>query len=139
MAVDATRGHQAHDVYRFACLHGLVDGAGQRCVGEEVTVFDLFIQTGQVLIHDAAGAEVHVTDFRVTHLAIRQADIQTGSGNQGMGLLLPQTVHDRRFGVQDRVVLLLFPVAVTVQDHQYHGLFLARHCSNLFMIVLSCE
>ncbi|VTR18870.1 Uncharacterised protein [Serratia fonticola] len=87
MAVDATRGHQAHDVYRFACLHGLVDGAGQRCVGEEVTVFDLFIQTGQVLIHDAAGAEVHVTDFRVTHLAIRQADIQTGSGNQGMGLL----------------------------------------------------
>ncbi|MOA54551.1 hypothetical protein D3C78_1781900 [compost metagenome] len=74
-----------------------------------------------------------MADFRVTHLTVRQADIQPGRGDQLVWLLLPQTVHYRRFGVQNGVVLLLLAVAVTVQDHQYHRLFVTRHCVNLVM------
>ncbi|MNG93682.1 hypothetical protein D3C79_526570 [compost metagenome] len=120
-------------MHRFARLYGLVDRCRQRRVGEEVAVFDFFIQSGQILINDASGAQVDVADLRVAHLAIRQAHVQAGSGDQGMRLLLPQAIHHRRFGVQNGIVLLLLPMAVAVQDHQHHRLFVTRHCINLVM------
>ena len=45
-------------------------------VDEEGAFFDFNVQAGQVLIHDAARAEVDVAHFGVTHLTIRQTDFQ---------------------------------------------------------------
>lgn len=87
VAVHAARRQQAHDMHRLAGRYGLIDGGGQHRVGEEVAVGDRFVQPGQILVHDAAGAQVDVADFRVAHLPIGQADIQPGSGDQRMRLL----------------------------------------------------
>ena len=124
-------------MHRLAGRYGLIDGGGQHRVGEEVAVGDRFVQPGQIPVHDAAGARVDVADFRVAHLPIGQADIQPGSGDQRMRLLSPQAIHHRSAGVQDRVVLPLFTMAVTVRDHQYHRFLLDIALTSYEL--LSCE
>ena len=49
--------------------------AQQLGVGEEAAVLDRRVDAGQVLVDDAAGAEVHVADFGIAHLPVRQADV----------------------------------------------------------------
>lgn len=107
-------------MYRFTCGDGFVDRAGQHRIGEEGAFFDFNVQTGQILIHDTTRAEVYVTHFGVTHLAVRQPDFQTGCVNQGVRTFCPQCVHYRRFRAINGVILLVFTVAVAIQNHQYH-------------------
>ena len=73
VAVNAARRQQAHDVNGLAIGYGFIDGVAQGFVALELAVFEVFVDTGQALVHHPAGAEVHVAYFRVTHLALRQA------------------------------------------------------------------
>src|SRR5690606_38846145 len=68
MTVHATIGEQPHDVYGLIGGHGLVHGRVDRLIGEEFAVANGLGDAGKVLVHHAAGAEVHVADFGVAHL-----------------------------------------------------------------------
>ncbi|MNZ99418.1 hypothetical protein D3C78_1187410 [compost metagenome] len=62
-------------------MHGLagtcslVHRACQHRVLEELAVANGLGDAGEVLVDDTAGAQVHVTDFGVAHLPVRQADV----------------------------------------------------------------
>ncbi len=131
VAVYAASREQTHDVYRFAAIFCLVDRIGQHRVSEESTLFNFNIQTGKVLIHDAARAQVDVTHFGVAHLAIGQANFQARRINQGMRTFCPQRIHYRGFSTKNGVILAVFAIAVAIQNHQYHRFFRNRHCDNL--------
>src|SRR6202040_1733087 len=119
-AVDATRGDQAHQVYRVA-LGGRPHGGAQHRGGGETTVLDGAVDSGEVLEHDAAGADVEVTDLGVPLLALGQADRETGGGQRRMRPPLPQGVPVRRLGRCDRVPDSVGAVSPAVDDHQHEG------------------
>ena len=75
MAMHATVGQQAHDVHGLALGNSLVDRRAKGRVFEELAIADRFGDTGEVLIHHAASAQVHVANLGVAHLPVRQADI----------------------------------------------------------------
>src|SRR3546814_19604412 len=52
----------------------ILAGAAQLRIAEETAILDRGIDPGKVLIHHPAGADVHVPDLRIAHLAIGQAD-----------------------------------------------------------------
>ena len=133
VAVDAAWRHQTHDMYRFAGGNRFIDRGGQYRVGEEGAFFNFHIETGQVLIDDTTGAQVDVTHFGVPHLTVRQANFQAGCIDQGMRTFGPQGVHYRRFSAVNGVILLVFAIAVAIQNHQYHRFFSNRHCDNLML------
>lgn len=75
MAVYAAVGEQAEDVHGLARTCSLVHRTAKHRVVEELAVADGLGHPGEVLVDDAASTEVHVTDFGVAHLPVRQADI----------------------------------------------------------------
>ena len=50
----------------------------QRWVGKECTILDRGTDAHEILHHDAARAEVHMTDFAIAHLSRRQPNRPTG-------------------------------------------------------------
>ncbi|MND90892.1 hypothetical protein D3C80_829910 [compost metagenome] len=79
VAVNATVGQQAEDVHGLAAGHGLVHRAAQGWVLEELTITDSLGHAGEVLVDHTPGAQVHVADFGVAHLPIRQAHVHAGA------------------------------------------------------------
>ena len=59
-------------------------GGQQLGVAEESAAFDLGIHPGEGLVDDAAGADVHVADFGIAHLAVRQTDEAALGMDQGI-------------------------------------------------------
>ena len=53
------------------------------------------VDARQVLHHDPAGAEIHVPDFGIAHLAVRQADIQLRGVQEGVRAGRPETIENR--------------------------------------------
>ena len=89
VAVHATLGEQAEYVYGFACADGVIDCSGDGRIGEELAVTNGFGHAGEVLIHHAASAEVHVADLGIAHLPVWQADIHARTRDQAVGLSSP--------------------------------------------------
>ena len=61
-------------MHGLACLCRFVHRRCESCVIGQLAIADGFVDASVVLIHDATSTEVHVTNFRVTHLAIRQTN-----------------------------------------------------------------
>ena len=79
------------------------------------------IDAGQVLQDDPAGADGHVADLRVPHLALGQAHGGAGGGEQAVGAGGGQPVPHRRLGERDGVMLGLRPMAPAVQHAKDDG------------------
>jgi len=90
-------------------------------------VLDRAADAGQILVDDSAGAEVHVADFRVAHLAVGQADVAPGTRDQGVRAIGPETVPRRGVGGGNGVGFADFAVAESVEHHE-QGDFLHRLC-----------
>jgi hypothetical protein len=118
---------QAENMYGFVIGDSSVDGFDVHRIGEEITVADGFVDAGEALVNDAPGAEGHMADFAVTHLAFRQADIQTGGGNEAFGIIGPELVPHRGICRINRVVFGVFRMAKAVEDNQYEGFFGRGH------------
>ena len=58
----------------------------------EAAVGDRVADAHQLLLHHAAGADVHVADLGVAHLAVGQADVAAGGVQEGVRAGLPQLV-----------------------------------------------
>src|SRR5699024_272865 len=87
VAVHAAVGQQAHQVERLAVVLGVVHGLQQGLVLIHVAVLAGLGDAGQLLVDNAARADVGVAHFAVAHLAVRQAHVHAGGANLGVGVL----------------------------------------------------
>lgn len=55
-----------------ATLDGFINRGTENLVLLESTFFQILVDTGEALIDHAPCAQVHVANFRVTHLPLRQ-------------------------------------------------------------------
>ena len=76
------------------------------------------LDLGVILIHDAAGADVHVTDFGIAHLQRRQPHPFFGSINDGVRAGFPEHVPVRFARLADGVVIAVLTVSEAVEDDQ---------------------
>jgi len=61
-----------------------------------------------------------VTDFRVTHLIVREADIGAAGFDQGVGIGMPKGIHHRGLGRPDGVMAVVVAVAPSIQDAEHN-------------------
>ena len=69
--------------------HGFVDCLAIRFVVEEGAICNRLINTGDILVDNAAGTEAHMADFRVAHLSLGQANIEAGARYQSPRCRVP--------------------------------------------------
>jgi hypothetical protein len=116
MAVHASRREQPHDMNgAIRCLR-LGDQPRQLRKFCERTIRDRVVDSGQILYHHAASADVHVADFRIAHLAIRQTHRPPGRGKQVVRALGQHPLEIRRIGKRYGVVVFVRPPAPAIQN-----------------------
>ena len=84
--MDATFGHEADEVHPATRRLTVSTNYASRHPGDLV-IFDGGVDARQVLHHHTSRPKVHVTDFGVAHLAVRQSDIPAGGGHEAVGRL----------------------------------------------------
>jgi hypothetical protein len=122
MAVHAARRQQAEQVQGAAGSLRRLAGGDQFGIGVEAAVLDRGVHAREVLVDDAAGADVHVADFGIAHLAVRQADVFALGVHQGVRAVGEQAAPVRQPGLGQGVVLGLLAMAPAVEDQQQQGL-----------------
>ena len=122
VAVDPARRQQPQHVQSAAGSLRRSAGRAQLGIGEETAVLDRRIDAGEILVDDAAGAEIHVPHFGIAHLPVRKADMAAFGMDQGVRTLRPQPAPVRKIGQRQRVVRGILAMAPTVQDQQHDGL-----------------
>ncbi len=118
VAVNAAVGEQAHQVQLAAVFLGLAAGVHKFGHLEEVAVLDGLGDAGQLLIDDAARADVEVAHLGVAHLSLGQAHIHAGGADDGVGIFGLERVDDGRAGLTDGVALAFRALAKAVQYDQ---------------------
>src|SRR3954451_23364746 len=109
-----------------ATLLQLFDKAPEHRTFRKLAALDCMIDARQFLHHDPAGADVEVPDFRIAHLAGRQADVVAGGVEQRMRARGGDAVEGWCLGLEDGIVSLLLAPAPAVQDDQHDGA-MCRH------------
>ncbi len=107
-----------HRAFRHLDLRNQIDK--RRAMGE-AAILDRHIDARQILRHHAAGADIHVADFGIAHLALRQADGAAGRGEQRMRILRQQPRVVRRLRLGDGVVGCIGPPAPAVENAEHRG------------------
>ena len=87
----------------------------------EAAVGDRRVDARQILHHDAAGADIHVADLGIPHLAVGQADIVLARLQLRVRAVRHEAVPIRRPGQEDGVVVAVGALAPAVQDAQDDG------------------
>ena len=117
VAVYAAVREQTPDMQVGIVLLAVLDCAQQFFVLEEYAVFDVLGDQGQVLVDDAAGADVHMTPLGISHLAIRKTNCQTAGVAFYKRTLCFQLIHNRCVCDRDGIGLRIVGQAVTIQHH----------------------
>ena len=123
VGVNTARAHQTVNMQLAVVLFAVVDCTEECLVLKEVAVLDGLGDTGQLLIDNAAGADVGVTDLTVAHLTVRQTDIQTGCPQLGRRILGENTVEIRRLCGMDGIAHVAAAQAKTVHNNQNQWFF----------------
>ncbi|MNV82321.1 hypothetical protein D3C71_1760470 [compost metagenome] len=118
MTVHAARRQQAEQVHRAAAAPGAIDQVEQRRIGGELAGGDRPVDAREVLVHHAAGAEVHVAHFGVAHLPLGQADGGPRGGDPAMRKALQQAVQGRRARRGQGVGIGLLTQTDAIQNNQ---------------------
>ena len=84
---------------------------------KEIAILDCLGDTGQILVNDTSCTHVQVTDLRVSHLAVRKADIKSAGLSLYKRAFLHQAVHDRCLGQCNCIVVLSRVQSIAIQDH----------------------
>ena len=95
VAVHAAGGEKPHNMQRVAAVLGVVHGLDIHGVFEELAVLDLLTYLGQDLEHDAAGADIRVSDLGVTHLTLGQTYGKTAGLKAGAGVGAEELIQIR--------------------------------------------
>ena len=114
----AARGSQPHQVHALAILLGIFVCRHDFGVLQDAPVGACAVDFHQILIHDAARANVQVAHLGVAHLPVGQAHVLARSQQLRVRVVLGQVIHVRRGGAEDGVVLSAIANAPTVENHQ---------------------
>ena len=106
VAVHAARGDEAHEMNRAALFLGVLHDGDERLVLEEIAVLDVARDARELLVDEAARADVRVADLRVAHLAVRQADELAGCLEVTGVIVCEEAVEDRSLRFLHRVALI---------------------------------
>ncbi len=129
VAVNASVGKQAEDMHGLACTRCLIDGGANGGVLEELAVADGFGDLREVLVHNAARAQVHVAHFGIAHLPVRQTHIHAAARDESVRLAGEQAVIDWLVGGVDGIELRIVAVSEAVENDQYQGFGRGGHVS----------
>ena len=126
MAVHPTIAQKTHQVEPAALIPGLSQRIQKIPVLIESPLINVFVNESKILVDDAAGAEDHVADFGVAHLAFRQTDIHSRHGKTGYRKLPAQSIDVRNRSLSNSIALFSWIDSPSVQDHQDHRLLCAQ-------------
>ena len=101
VAVYAAIGDKTKEVEAAFCC--LVKGILQNFVFRQLIIANCLINTGEILVNDAARAQVEMADLRVSHLAFRQAHVFTAGGQGGMRVSFVKVVMKGGLGQEGSV------------------------------------
>ena len=122
MAVHAAVADQAHQVHALAGFPGRIHGMDQRRFLKERSVLNVLGDAGQLLIDDAARADVEVADLAVAHLAVGQAHVHAAGADLGMRIAGHERIQPGRALLIDRIALMSGIDAEAVHDDKgRHG------------------
>src|SRR5262249_6823517 len=118
MGVDAAVAEQTEKMKLAlaAALHRLL----KKRDFAEGFVGDQNVNFGDVHTDDAAGADIHVADFTVTHLPFGKADSWAGSFDQRVRKIVDQMVVGGLAGKRDGVAFGFGAVPPAVEHRQYN-------------------
>ncbi|OPZ12829.1 MAG: hypothetical protein BWZ07_01046 [Alphaproteobacteria bacterium ADurb.BinA280] len=94
----------------------------QSRIAKKLASLDGVIDAAQILIDDASGTEVHMTNFGVSHLACGQSDMHARGFNQRVRMLCQQGIPVRCSGHRNGIVRRRLAIAPAIQNQQHHGL-----------------
>ena len=115
--VYATVGGQSHEVNALALLLGVGESGDDFLVLQDAAVSASAVNLHQVLINDAAGADVEVTYLGVAHLSVGQAYVLAACLELRMRIVSQQAVPVGSGSHGDYIVFLTVANAPTVQNH----------------------
>ncbi|MPN51856.1 hypothetical protein SDC9_199506 [bioreactor metagenome] len=75
LAVDAAVGQKTQKMEGLFFVFSFLAGLVKHRISIKVAFPDRLVNSGQLLVNNAAGAYVEVTYLRIAHLALRQAHI----------------------------------------------------------------
>ncbi len=129
MAVHAAVTQKTHEMEPIALTgFGLSQRIEQNLIVVELALVDIFVDQGQILIDDPAGAEDHMADFGIAHLARRQTDIDAGHGKTRVRIVAQHRIEIRRRSVEHRIAFFSRIDAESIQDDQNHGFAVTQDC-----------
>ena len=129
--VDTTRPNQAHHVQRAVVPTCVLDQLHESRNAKELASINRLRDADEILRHDAAGAEIQMSDFAVTDLSLGKTDGETGCLEQRARRAIPQLVPHRRPTELDGIALAARPEAPPVEhdeDHRRGGAHAAGRC-----------
>ena len=121
VGMHATRRGEAHQVAGTAVLLQGGDQLGQDRVLGQRAVVDGLVDARQVGHGDPAGAEIHVADLGIAHLALGQADEGLRGVDQALRAGRDQPVVVGRARIEDGVVARVGTMAPAIENAQDGG------------------
>ncbi len=122
VTVNTAVGKQSQQMEGRIVLLYVIYGPVQSLIFKKAVVFYGFSDSGQFLIDDSPGADIEMSDFRVAHLPIRQADGRSAGSETRSGILGKNFVQIRLLRLSDGIALLAAAQPEAVENHQ-HGRF----------------
>ena len=98
-------------------LLAVVHSCKQSLILEEIAILDCLCNSGQILINNTAGTDVHMSNLRVSHLSIRKTNSKSGSSAFNKRALLHQFIHYRSICHRNRITLCAVIETITVKYH----------------------
>ena len=108
---------------------------------EEIAILDCLCDRCQILINNSSGANIHMTNLRVTHLSVWKSNCKSGSISSYIWTLCHQLIHHRCVCHVNCITFCLVCNAIAIKYHQYN--WFLTHClsplyyNNLFFVI-SC-
>lgn len=100
-------GDQTTQVESSVAILGSLKSLLDHLVAGELILLDGLVDADNILPDDTAGTNVQVTDFRVAHQALGQADSEGGCLELSVaGGALGEGIHDGGLGVGDGIAVL---------------------------------
>ena len=118
VAVHTACREQTKHMQRTAVIFGLADGVEQHGVVMEAVVFNGQLDACQVLVDHSTGTQVHVSNFRITHLSIGQTHVEARARDQGGGAVLPHRIPIGGCCCRDGVVFGFGTIAPAIQHNK---------------------
>ena len=116
--VHAAMGAEAHEMELSAAVFHIIVCRAYLLIVEELVVAAGHIDLHEVLIYDSTGAEIHVADLRVAHLAVGQADVLATGLEVGHGVFRAETVDEGGALRVDCIRMVVASFSPAVQNHQ---------------------